>query len=241
MKFEVVCFDIDGTLYPKWVTDLKLVRSFFPSPLLALRYRQFRKDVRKEDGEKTSPENREGFRLRQAQWMSDHCRQKGQGDHIKSMDERVEKQFYSSWRHAFSSIRPYPGVRTTFEFLQKKGVAIAVLSDFPIERKLHSLNVADLVDYAVCAEESGYLKPNPAPFNLVCSAMGVDPEAVLYVGDSCTKDMFGASRVGMHTALLDPKAKSTNRRRKTEKRCPYANIVFSDYREFKEHLTKLLR
>ena len=99
----------------------------------------------------------------------------------------------------------------------------------------------DLVDYVACSEQSGYLKPHPAPFRMVCSQLQVEPSEVLYVGDSCKKDMVGASRVVMRTALIDPSAKSEKRRAGRYRTCPQADTIFSDYREFREHVLEMLR
>lgn len=240
MKIEVVCFDIDGTLYPKWVTDLKLVGSFFPSPLLALRYQKFREDIRKEDGEKTVPENEQGFRLRQAAWLSEKYNWGRGVEPIDRMYDRIEQQFYSSWRRAFAKLTPFPDVRTTLELLKARGIKLAALSDFPIERKLQALGVADLMDYSACAEESGYLKPHPAPFLYMCRKMGVEPQKVLYVGDSCRKDMVGASRVGMSTCLIAPAAKNPAKRSRLQASCPKAERICSDYLDFQRQLEPLL-
>ncbi len=241
MKIKVVCFDIDGTLYPKWVTNWKLVRSFFPSPLLALRYQRFRSYVRSHGEEQTLPENEEGFRIRQATWLCGENHAKRGASQVRSMSERVERQFYSCWRKAFSKLRPYPHVREAFEQLREQGITIAALSDFPVEGKLKSLEVEDLVDFVACSEQSGYLKPHPAPFRMVCFELQVEPSEVLYVGDSCKKDMVGASLVGMRTALIDPSATSEKSRVRRYNMCPQADTIFSDYREFKEHIPEMLR
>jgi putative hydrolase of the HAD superfamily len=241
MKIKVVCFDIDGTLYPKWITDLKLVRSFFPSPLLALRIQRFREHMRREEAEKTIPPDSQGFRLRQATWVSNQSMSKAEGERVEKMARKIEKQFYANWRKAFSSLPPYAGMRGVLETLRSQGVRIAALSDFPIGSKLEALKVDDLVEYAICTEESGYLKPHPEPFLMLCEKMDVEPIDVLYVGDSCRKDMFGASRVGMKTALIDPSAKRENRMNRSSRGCQHADMIFSNYSEFMERLEKMLQ
>jgi len=235
MKVTVVCFDIDGTMYPKWVTHYKLAASVFRSPWLALRYQKFRRQVRLDEEVKTVPENKAGFRLRQAAWLS---KQPSHSEATKKMEKRIERQFYASWRHAFAKLKPYPLVRETMEQLKAMGVKIAALSDFPIEQKLVALGVDDLVDFACCSEEAGYLKPHPAPFLSVCEALGVSPENVLYVGDSCQKDIIGAKRVGMQTCLIAPQARRANKRKEL---CPEAAFVCSDYKEFQEQIPKMLQ
>lgn len=240
MKIKVVCFDIDGTLYPKWVTDRNLMRSFFPSPVLAWRYQQFRKEVRKREDEKTIPENAQGFRKRQAAWVSNLGKRKGSDADIERTYRRIENQFYASWRKTFSRLTPFARVRSTMEELHRRGIRIAALSDFPVERKLEALGVADLVGFSACTEESGYLKPHPAPFRYICRELGVTPEEVLYVGDSCKKDMVGASRAGMKTCLIAPKAKHDAKREKLHHSCPEADHICADYTEFSNMIEELL-
>ena len=241
MEIKVVCFDIDGTLYPKWITNWKLVRSFFPSLLLALRIQRFREHIRNEEKKETVPADRQGFRLRQARWVCDQSRNKVEGDCVEKIAIQIEQQFYTNWRKAFSSLQPYPYMREVLENLRSQGIRIAALSDFPIEKKLEALGVDDLVEYAVCAEDSGYLKPRQEPFLKVCEKMDVDPKDILYVGDSCKKDMFGASRVGMKTALIDPSAKTEKKRTHRLHECPSADVVFSNYSEFMEQVQRMLQ
>jgi len=238
MKVEVVCFDIDGTLYPKWVTHCKLIPSIFPSPLLALRYQKFRRYIRTETEEKTIPENETGFRLRQAAWLS---KQPPHSEATQRMERRIERQFYATWNRSFATLRPFPLVRQTIMQFKTMGLTIAVLSDFPVENKLIALGIEDLVDFACCAEESGYLKPHSAPFLFVSKALNTPLNKILYVGDSCAKDIVGASQVGMRTCLLAPQAQSALRRARLQRSCPEATFICSDYEEIQEHVTKMLQ
>jgi putative hydrolase of the HAD superfamily len=208
MKLEAVCFDIDGTLYPKWQTSLYLIPSLFPSPLLALKYQRFRRTIRRHPDRGGNAQSHEEFLKKQA-------------DLIGTSVAKIERQFYNKWRSSFKKIKVYPQVRETLEWLKGLSLKIAILSDFPLEEKLTTLGIADLVDYAICSEESGYLKPHPKPFLAVSQALGVDPSAILYVGDSYSKDIVGANGVGMFSALIGSSKKRD------------ATFTFSDYNEFK--------
>lgn len=241
MKIKVVCFDIDGTLYPKWVTDLKLIRSFFPSPLLALRYQRFRKEIRKQDGEKTALKDAQGFRISQAIWMSGVERREGNEEKVDRMYRRIERQFYASWRRSFAKLKPFPLVRPALQELRRRGVTVAALSDFPIERKLDALGIGDLIQFSACTEDSGYLKPHAAPFLFVCKELGVEPSQVLYVGDSYRKDMVGASRVGMRTCLIAPATRKARVRTRLTEAYPKADMVCHDYAEFIRRIEDLLK
>ena len=79
---------------------------------------------------------------------------------------------------------------------------LAVISDFPIGVKLKALGVEGLFEYVASSEDSGALKPSRVPFDAMLSAMGLEAGEVLYVGDSESKDIRGASAAGMRSALI---------------------------------------
>ncbi len=232
MDIKAVCFDIDGTLYPKKITSLKLLGSIFPSPILAIRYQRFRKRVRKELDVETVPGNREGFRKRQANSILHAMHKAVSPSMIQEMELRIENQFYAFYRKSFSRIRPYEGIRETMIELKSRGCRIGILSDFPVEHKLEALGVADLVDFFCCSEDSGYLKPHPAPFRYLAERMNTETRAILYVGDSYCKDIIGAEGAGMRTCMLLPKAKFERNQEKLKDQYPCAHMICSNYGEF---------
>jgi putative hydrolase of the HAD superfamily len=232
MDIKAVCFDVDGTLYPKKYTNLKLIGSIFPSLFLALRYQRFRKKVRKEVDMETVPSTREGFRKRQAISILQDMHTAISPSMIHKMEARIEKQFYSYYRKSFSKIRPYEGMRETMIELKSRGCRIGILSDFPVEHKLEALKVADLVDFFCCSEDSGYLKPHPAPFHYLAERMNTEIRAILYVGDSYSKDIIGAEAVGMRTCMILPKAKFERNREKLKHQYPCAHMICSGYEDF---------
>ena len=101
---------------------------------------------------------------------------------------------------------------------------IAALSDFPLGSKLEALGIADLVDYAVSAEDYGALKPSARPFRRLLEDIGVSAGEALYTGDSRSKDIDGACNAGMHTALIAPRGSVYNK----------ADIIFSSWEEFRK-------
>ncbi|MFA6681392.1 MAG: HAD family hydrolase, partial [Sphaerochaeta sp.] len=69
-NIKALCLDIDGTLYPKRMLNLRMIRSVFPSPVLGLRFNGVRQRYREvQQDESTEPENREGLLNRQANLM----------------------------------------------------------------------------------------------------------------------------------------------------------------------------
>jgi putative hydrolase of the HAD superfamily len=236
MAVKAVCFDIDGTLYPKGQTGLKLMCSFWPSPRLAYHYRRFRKAVREEVGIITVPENQEGFRRRQAAWILEDMGRELTGNAVSTMEKRIEKQFYSCWKRSFSTLKPYQGIREAMLRFQSKGCRLGILSDFPVEEKLKTLGVADLIDFFCCSEDAGYLKPHPKPFHLLARNLEVGVEEIVYVGDSYHKDIVGAAGVGMKTCLITSKANRNRLKAGWTQVYHLAGCICADYME----LTKMV-
>jgi putative hydrolase of the HAD superfamily len=198
-SIQWLALDIDGTLYPKRMLNARMIRSLFPSVRLAMAFNWARREYRRvQDREPTIPANREGLLLRQAALVAQRLKE----DDLQRCREVIEKQFYGAWRRTFRTIKPFEELRSTLEEIKERGVSIAVLSDFPVEDKLITLGIADLVDVSLSSEESGYLKPSLHPFSLLLSSIGVHAMRVLYIGDSYTKDCQGAKGAGMKTALL---------------------------------------
>lgn len=71
-------------------------------------------------------------------------------------------------------------------------------------RKVAALGLAPLVDTVVLAAEhgSGAGKPEAAPFQAACLALGVAPGRAVFVGDDLRCDIAGAQALGMATIWL---------------------------------------
>jgi putative hydrolase of the HAD superfamily len=90
------------------------------------------------------------------------------------------------------------------EALRGRGLKLGVVSnafDPPklLHRDLADSGVAERVDFAVFSSEVGKRKPHPEIFGRALDALGVDPEAALFVGDRLYEDVRGAGEVGMTT------------------------------------------
>ena len=90
------------------------------------------------------------------------------------------------------------------------------------EKKFERFNFEDSADHLVISEDTGYMKPQPGVFEYATKVAESDPGSILYIGDSYTSDILGASKFGWKTAWFtnedDPE--------KTAK----ADIVFSDFK-----------
>src|SRR5207237_1425421 len=92
------------------------------------------------------------------------------------------------------------------ETLRERGLKVGLVSnalDPPrlLHRDLDQLGVAERLDVAVFSSEVGWRKPHPVIFERALEALGVEPSATLFVGDTLATDVAGAAALGMHTCL----------------------------------------
>ena len=69
--------------------------------------------------------------------------------------------------------------------------------------KLELVGLVDEVDAMFTSDQFPQGKPDPAPFLGACSALGVEPEEALMVGDSVIHDLQGGLGAGLDAVLLD--------------------------------------
>jgi HAD superfamily hydrolase (TIGR01509 family) len=92
-----------------------------------------------------------------------------------------------------------PGVPRALADLRRRGLALAVVSnwDLALAGHLAELGLTDLP--VVTSAAAGSAKPDPEPFRLALGALGVRPERALHIGDG-EADQLGARSAGMHFA-----------------------------------------
>lgn len=218
MAFKAVAFDVDGTLYP----PRKLYSRAWPIALGNLRlmyaFNATRRAVR-------APASTEacratgaacGAELRRIQAIMTAERL---GRTVEETARRIEDIMYRRVVDCFSGIKPFPGLVDALGRIRAQGLRIAALSDFPPERKLELMGIAEWFDSQLCSEDSGFLKPEPEPFAMLGAALGLEAREILYVGNSERYDLVGAKAAGMSVAIL------------SRRRIPGADLSFSKWEE----------
>lgn len=100
--------------------------------------------------------------------------------------------------HRATALTLYPGVRATLTAVRRAGLATAVVTDgHPPQQydKLVVLDLLHLVDAVVVSDELGgrqFRKPAPEPFLKAARRLGIEPGAMLHLGDRPEKDLAGA-------------------------------------------------
>ena len=219
---KAVCFDIDGTFYPLFQTRLRVALASLSALPFALSYNKARQRVRTEDSFLSLPPLSEKER---AERMCRYMWDRSDEESIRYFIGKEKKVFFDRYERLFSGIKPYEGVVETIEELKKRGYRLGVLSDFPVGTKLKAMGIEDYFSVILSSEEWGRYKPCLTPFELMRDEMKVESRDILYVGDSLRKDIEGAGRAGLRTALLGKKKEEGK-----------ADIVFSSWSELKGKL-----
>lgn len=127
------------------------------------------------------------------------CRAMPEGTPEAEIDAALDdfKAYYAA--HIHDRTVPYDGIPQLLTALKKRGIQVAVLSN-----KIDSAS-QQLIEYffpgktdVVFGEHVGVpRKPDPTSCRMVMQQLGVQPEQVLYVGDSGT-DMQTAKNAGLY-------------------------------------------
>lgn len=97
----------------------------------------------------------------------------------------------------------YPGFREVFQELQRKGLKIGVASSKmrkQYEIDFYPTGLQDYLGCAVLAEDTELHKPDPQPLLLAANLLEIQPEALIYVGDTIA-DEIASRAAGMKFAL----------------------------------------
>ena len=241
---EAVAFDLDGTLYPNYSLNGRLIPFALKNLRLLLAFGKARKILHSErngpaqtgsraTGPDTGPAGggRAGFYDEQAALVADIV-----GAEPEIIRDKIENLIYRGWERHFKKIKLYPGVLETLDAFRRAGLKLGLLSDFPPEAKLEYLGIGACWDAVLCSEQIGSLKPKSAPFAELARALDLEPGKILYVGNSFRYDVIGAKKAGMSAALINRTLFSTGAGGKGGERGFRADFVFYDYRQLYNYM-----
>jgi putative hydrolase of the HAD superfamily len=201
MGIKALAFDVDGTLYPEAALWASGVGMFLRRPRLLAAFGAVRREIRELAGteayQRSPPSDGPEFRRFQARLVAERL-----GRPETEVAAMVERILYEEMPEAFSTIRPYPGLMPALDRLRSSGLRLAVLSDLPPARKLELLGLSGFFETVLCSEDSGFLKPAPEPYRMVCMVLGLPASELLYIGDSPERDLRGAAAAGMKAAIV---------------------------------------
>ncbi|KOG37569.1 HAD family hydrolase [Streptomyces decoyicus] len=127
----------------------------------------------------------------------------GLGRQVPLPEPKLYDALYERSRTA-EAWQPYPDAAEVLDRLHRRGIRIGVLSNigWDLRPVLRAHGLERYVDICVLSYEHGLQKPDPQLFVLACRELGLDPAAVLMVGDDRTAD-GGATAVGCSFLPVD--------------------------------------
>ncbi|MDR3356384.1 MAG: HAD family hydrolase [Spirochaetaceae bacterium] len=219
-----VAFDVDGTLYPNYSFYLRVLPKAVSRMCLLAAFAGARRKIRRTGVGDAS------FYDVQARFCAESLgkgRTEGATEAVKAL---ISRCIYASWDALFSGINPFPYVKDCLSAFKKNGLRLAVLSDFPIGRKLKFLGLSGLWDAELCSEEIGELKPHPLPFRRLAEMLDLPAKRILYVGNSPAYDIAGARNAGMPSALRCPRFLPARKRTDV--------FAFNHYRQLQKYVLR---
>ena len=221
---EGIAFDLDGTLYPNYRLNIRLIPFVLREWRLLAAFGKARDIIRKE--QKNSSAVQADFYDYQAEITAKLLNVQAQ-----TLKDKIERLIYKDWEPLFKKIKLFKHVNETLDALKKTGLKMGLLSDFPPETKLEYLGISGGWDAILCSEQCGALKPHPISFTKLATEMGLPPEKILYVGNSYSYDVKGASSAGMRTAWIKKTLVLGGSKKK-----PKPDFSFNNYRQLYDYV-----
>lgn len=190
---KAVLFDLDNTLIDFW----KMKRSSSEEAVRAMIDAGL--EVKEEKGVKELFKMYEKYGM-ENQGIFDKFIKRVHG----SIDYKILASGVAAYRRVkFGYLATYPHTRETLVHLKEKGLKLGIVSDAPAKQawlRLAELNLTEFFD-VVIAHGRGKMKPHIMPFKKAVKKLSLKPEEILFVGDNPKRDILGAKRLGMKTAL----------------------------------------
>lgn len=106
-----------------------------------------------------------------------------------------------------AGVRHLPGVADMIRQLAD-GRRLAVVSNAHeadlVSEHLKAMGLLPYFDAVITSIEVGWRKPHPAIYTTALSALGIDAEEAVFVGDTYEPDFVGPERLGIRAFLIDP-------------------------------------
>lgn len=117
--------------------------------------------------------------------------------------EKLGQVFYQPIR---SQISEYDDAVEVLEWLQKKNLALGVVSNSIFPREYHledlrSFRLAPFFHTTLFSSEIGRRKPHPEIFQRALNDLSLGPEEVIFVGDRMREDVLGPQQLGIRAVL----------------------------------------
>lgn len=130
----------------------------------------------------------------------------------------VEEWVLQSMTSLIEHLIVEPTAKRTIEHLAEAGIKMGVISNTLIPKRAvdEGLRMSGLIEHLpvrIYSSDVRFMKPHRAIFRMALDQLDAQPHRTLFVGNRMSKDVRGAARMGMKTALLAPNGRRPPNRR----------------------------
>lgn len=119
--------------------------------------------------------------------------------------QALANEGFEVFLHARHQVEVFPEVQPVLEILRHRYM-LGVITNGNAD--VHRLGLSDYFRFALCAEDLGIGKPDPAPFREALQRGQVPASAAVHVGDHPGDDIAGAQRAGLRAVWFNPQGKA---------------------------------
>ncbi len=123
----------------------------------------------------------------------------GKVDDAKARADALHETAQSLWQPLFEQIaHPFDDAIEVLNHFQRNGFRMGIVTDsnHQVVERITRQPDCPVMDVIITRDESGVRKPDPRPMQLSLEGIGLDPSAVIYVGDN-PGDIEAGAAVGM--------------------------------------------
>lgn len=185
LKTKGVIFDLDGTL----ADTIASIQYCANEALARFGFRPY------------GPERYKRFVGDGAARLVERCLKTGGDEQLQYFDRVYEAYRELFAEHCMYQVAPYAGIPALLEQLKKQGIKICVLSNKPHEQAVEVVETIfgkGCFDVIAGQSPDRNRKPSPDGVNYILDELKLQPEDILYVGDTAT-DMQTGKRAGAFT------------------------------------------
>jgi putative hydrolase of the HAD superfamily len=202
MKYKGILLDIDNTLYgydSSHKVALDVVINFIKSNFsfseeeISFAYHQARKMVQIELGLTAASHNRVLYFQKMLEILD-----------INSLKYSLTV-YNLYWDNFLVAMKPFNNI---YKFLEKYKDKICLVTDLTAHiqhRKIKELKLDKYISFMVSSEEAGREKPHPYMFMAALKKMNLNVDEVCMIGDSFSKDIVGATNLGIDAIWINLK------------------------------------
>jgi HAD superfamily hydrolase (TIGR01549 family) len=195
-KYKTVIFDVDGTLYDQRTLRRAILRRFLAAywrkPFAGARAGRVLQVYRKVH------EEMRGHPFSAEAHLKLAAEKSGASDSY--VRETVARWMETEPLELLSTC-VYSGLVELLQGLADRGIVCGAFSDYPAINKLKAMKLDHFFKTVSCADEVGWLKPDPRGLLAVLRNLNVEPDTAVYVGDR-EIDRDAAVQAGMKGVLI---------------------------------------